>query len=346
MKPLLLAAILIPAMSEAAQNYSAERLTVDGVEIVRLRDAARNTEVSIAPAIGNIAFDMKVNGKSILWSPVRNLAEWKAKPAQMLGNPLLSPWANRLDQDAFFANGKKYTLNRELNNYRHDAFNQPIHGLVTFTDHWKVVDLASDADSAWITSRLEAWRYPDWMAQFPFAHTLELTYRLHAGTLEVRTTVENLSAETMPLSLAHHTYYQIPGVPRDDWSVRIPAKEHVTLSKTLVPTGDRTSFPASQPLALRGTQLDDVYTSLERNGEGMAEFSLAGGSSKITVLFGPKYYVGVVYAPPGREFMCFEPMAGITNAFNLAHDGKYNQLQTIPPGAKWTESFWITPSGF
>jgi aldose 1-epimerase len=50
----------------------------------------------------------------------------------------------------------------------------------------------------------------------------------------------------------------------------------------------------------------------------------------------------VVYAPKGQEFICFEPMAAITNAFNLAHAGLYKELQSIPPGASWTESFWLS----
>ena len=56
----------------------------------------------------------------------------------------------------------------------------------------------------------------------------------------------------------------------------------------------------------------------------------------------------MVYAPrgAGREFLCFEPMSGITNAFNLSHRGAYRDLQTIPAGGEWRESYWIRPSGF
>ena len=39
-------------------------------------------------------------------------------------------------------------------------------------------------------------------------------------------------------------------------------------------------------------------------------------------------------------------MSGITNAFNLAHLGIYKDLQTIPAGQAWEESYWIRPSGF
>jgi hypothetical protein len=47
-----------------------------------------------------------------------------------------------------------------------------------------------------------------------------------------------------------------------------------------------------------------------------------------------------------REVECFEPMTGLTNGFNLAHEGIYKNLQSVAPGGKWTESFWIHPSGF
>jgi hypothetical protein len=41
-----------------------------------------------------------------------------------------------------------------------------------------------------------------------------------------------------------------------------------------------------------------------------------------------------------------EPMAAITNGINMAHEGKYPDLQTIPAGRKWSESFWIRATGF
>jgi hypothetical protein len=49
-------------------TYSARRETVDGMEIVRLSDSASRTEVLIAPASGNMAYEMLVGGRNILWS--------------------------------------------------------------------------------------------------------------------------------------------------------------------------------------------------------------------------------------------------------------------------------------
>ena len=59
--------------------------------------------------------------------------------------------------------------------------------------------------------------------------------------------------------------------------------------------------------------------------------------------FGQNYRVAVVFAPPGRDYICFEPMAAVTNAFNLAHQGRYTDWHTLPPGGEWRESFWVQP---
>jgi aldose 1-epimerase len=336
--------LLVSAMTNAG-NYSAEQIRVDGIEVVRLTDRAHNTEVSVVPSIGNNAYEMNVGGKNIFWSPYQSLKELKDKPVQ-LGNPFLAPWANRIDGDAFWANGKKYLFNPDLNNFRYGANHKPIHGLLVYASEWKVVDVTADANSARVTSRLEFWRRPDWMAQFPFAHTITTTYRLRGGALEVETTIENLSSEAMPLSLGYHTYYRLSDSPRDDWKIHVGARDHMILSDALIPTGERKPVTLADPQALRDFKLDDVFAGLMRDSEGRAEFWVQGKDQKIRVLFGRKFDVGVVFAPPGRDFVCFEPMVGITNAFNLSHAGLYKDLQSIPPGGTWKESFWIIPEGF
>ena len=52
-------------------------------------------------------------------------------------------------------------------------------------------------------------------------------------------------------------------------------------------------------------------------------------------------------APPTTKgFIAFEPMVGITNALNLAQKGIYKELQVIPAGGSWEESFWVTTKGY
>lgn len=337
-------ALIAPLMSQAA-NYSAKKAVVDGVETVQLSDATHKTEVTVVPSIGNIGYRMMVNGKNVFWVPYENLGDMKAKPA-MGGAPFLGPWANRLGQDSFYANGKLYHLNPGLANFQRDANQKPIHGLLRFSPLWRVAKLEADEHAAWVTSRLEFWKYPELMAQFPFAHVIEMTYRLSNGSLEVETTLENLATEPMPVGIGFHPYFQIHDAPRDEWRVHVAARDKYTLSPQLIPKGGSTPLTIADPLPLKGTQLDDVFGNLKRGADGRAVFSVEGKREKVTVSYGPKYTVAVVYAPPGRSFICFEPMSAITDAFNLAQSGAYKELQSIPPGGKWTESFRVSASGF
>ena len=66
--------LLLPVMSNAA-NYTARKSSDHGLETVVLTDAAHKTEVAIAPSFGNMAYQMKVNGKDALFLPVPNLGE-------------------------------------------------------------------------------------------------------------------------------------------------------------------------------------------------------------------------------------------------------------------------------
>ena len=313
-----------------AANYTAEKISAEGGEAVRLGDAAKGVVVSISPGAGNKIYALSVHGKEILASG---------------GIPFLAPWANRLDQDAFWANGKKYILNPGLNAVRYDNNHLPIHGLLDKAV-WTVTGLKANKDHAEVTAELQFWRHPDWMAQFPFAHKITMTHRLHEGVLEVETKIDNLSDDAMPISVGYHPWFQLSGIPRDEWKLHLAARKHVKLSKTKIPTGEDEPISFPNPLALKSVQLDDILGDLVRDEHGQATFSIDGNGPKISVIFGPKYRNAVVYAPPGREVVCIEPMSGPTNAFNLAHEGKYPDLQSVPPRGAWQESFRIQAEGF
>ncbi len=335
---------MLPVMTQAA-DYAAERLTVDGVEVIRLAHSPSRTEVLIAPSFGNNSYEMTVRGKRVFWSPVKTLGERMAR-STFAGNPFLAPWANRLDQDAFFANGRKYVLNPDLGNFRRDGNGKPIHGLLAYAKEWQVAALRADNSGAEVTSRLEFSRWPAYAAQFPFAHTIEMTYRLRETTLEVETVIENHATEPMPVAVGYHPYFQVNDAPRDEWSVHVAARDQVVLSNLLIPTGEVKPAQLAEWNPLAGRQFDDVFTTLTRGADGRATFKLRGKTEEVHVVYGPKYTVAVVYAPPGRGFVCFEPMSAPTNALNLAHAGLYKDLQSIPAGGRWQESFWIRATGF
>lgn len=330
--------------------FTAEQITVDGVSVVRLADSVRGIEVSILPSIGNMAYELKVNGKNLLFFPDMKLSEFQQKPMQS-GIPFMGPWANRIDGDGFWANGKKYSFNMSLGNIFSDANGLPIHGLLSNSKLWIVTDVGADAQSAFATSKLEFWKYPDLMAQWPFAHEYEMTYRLADGALEVKTTVSNMGTDPMPLAIGFHPYYRIPDIPRDQWALNMPGSQAVPVDDRLIPTGEFKATDLPNPFPLKGRTLDNGFTGLERDAEGRAIFAIASGQSRIEVLFGPGYPVAVIWlpaSPPGRafDFICIEPMTGVTNAMNLNHAGKYPELQIVPAGGEWSGSFWIRAEGF
>jgi aldose 1-epimerase len=209
-----------------------------------------------------------------------------------------------------------------------------------------VTETGADASGAWVTSRLEFWRHPDLMANWPFAHEYEMTYRLAGGELETTVAVRNLSSDEMPVSIGFHPYFRIPGVARAECMAHIPARSAVAVDGRLCATGELRPNSLPDPTPLADRVLDDGFTDLIAGSDGNATFWLEGGGRRIEVAFGPKWQVGVVYSPFGQEFVCFEPMAAVTNGVNLASEGKYPALQMLAPGQVWSESFRVRALGF
>ena len=339
--------LIMPAVTLAAGRYTAEKATDHGVEVIRLKDANLGVEVSIVPSIGNRAYELKVHEKNLLYFPAQDLAAFKnSRRPGLNGIPFLAPWANRISGGGFWADNKRYLFNSDVGSVHVSSDGIAIHGMLTASPLWEVVGVSADEKSAHVTSRLPFWKYPELMANWPFAHEYEMTYTLADGSLQVSTTVKNLSAEAMPVVLGFHPYFNIPNVPRAEWTAHIAARKHVETDSRLVATGQLTASNLPNQVSLKNHLFDDGFTDLVRDNDGHATFSVQAGDKSIQVVYGPKYQVAVVYAPPGQSYICFEPMTAITDGVNLAHDGKYSELETVAPGAAWQESFWVRFRGF
>ena len=382
----VIAVLLSVAVDAQAQaRYSAKQTG----DIVQLRDSRTDTTVSVMTTVSN-AYEMVVKGQNLIRMPFATVDDFRARPG-LNGIPLLAPFANRLDEPAFYANGKKYNFDMELGNVRGTI---PIHGFLSNTKDWKLVEAKADGKSAWVTNKLDFYRNPQWMKQFPFAHTLEMTYRLVDGVLEVKTVIENLSLEPMPVAIGFHPYFQLTDSTREDWVLSVGAKTHWLLADNKIPTGETESadkfFTNRKAAALKDLDLDHVFGDLERDAQGRAVVSVKGKTQQLDVLLGPNFRAIVLYspnpanargggggrgggrgaapaapatAPPtpsepslpltgakdtvtNRGFIAIEPMVGITDSMNLAQKALYKELQSVPPGGKWQESFWLRPSGF
>ncbi len=413
--PLAAALLCITALPAAAQRYTAKQ---DG-DVIALADNTAKMNVEVVASLGK-AWKIQVNGQNL----VRTSATLEAFVANsgLNGMPLLAPFANRLDETGFYANGKKYDFDLGLGNVRGPI---PGTGYVNGSKAWQLVEFKADGKSAWVTCKLDFYKIPEFIKQFPFAHTITLTYRVSDGTLEVHTRLDNLSTQPMPAVIGFHPIYELPDGNRDDWTVSVDAKTHWIEIPQRLPTGEtqpiENFFNADKDrtaIHLKNYALiDDVFTDLVRDANGRATMRLQYNGKELDETLGPKFKTvllwstplgagggggfggggrggsgggrggpggpggggrggglaapptpsgpfpidpaqGVKIAPPAvplaagatpstmKGFIAFEPMAGITNALNLAQKGTYKELQTIPPGGSWEESFWITTKGY
>jgi aldose 1-epimerase len=392
---MMLAACARPA---AAQRYTAKQ---EG-DLIELADTTAQMNVSVVWNMCN-AWRIQVKGKDLVRTAAA-LADFQARPG-FNGMPILAPFANRLDETAFYANGKKYNFDLELGNVRGPI---PSTGYVNGSKAWQLVEAKADQRSAWVSCRLDFYKNPLFMAQFPFAHTITMTYRVSDGALEVHTRLDNLSTDPMPAVIGFHPIFELPDGNRNDWTVSLDAKTHWIEIPQRLPTGETQpieSFFGSDRTAIQLKKyalIDDVFTDLIRDANGRATMKLMYSGKELHVSLGPKFKTvlawstplaggggggrggagrgagqaapaappapsgpfpvdpaqGVKVAPPAvpptegapapttKGFIAFEPMVAITNALNLAHKGVYKELQSIPPGGSWEESFWITTKGY
>ena len=317
LKHLSAIAIVLTLASPAAAQYAARR----NADTIQLEDTKNKTVVSIIPSRGNLTSGMNVNGHDVLRSN---------------GIPFLAPWANRLDEQAFWANGKRYAFDMTLGNVNG---NNPSQGFLGRTDQWQVVELKADGKSAWVTSRLDVYKQPMWMKQWPFAHVIEMTHRLQDGVLQVQTTLTNMSAEPMPATIGFHPYYRLDDSPRDQWTIAVPTKTHWLLANTKVATGETEPgdqfFPNGQG-QLKDYNLDDVFSDLTRDAEGRAHIFLKGsGMQQLEIVHGPNFKAMVVWSPnplnTGRAASCCLPAQGAVHSPLLLQARR--QLRRTPRAA-------------
>ena len=285
--------VVLPA---AAQRYTAKQ---DG-DVITLADNVAKMHVPVVTSMGK-PWQIQVNGQNLVrTSP--SLAAFMANPG-LNGMPLLAPFANRLDETAFYANGKKYNFDLELGNVRGPI---PSTGFVNGSKQWQLVAFKADGKSAWVTCRLDFYKIPQYMKQFPFAHTITLTYRISEGTLEVHTRLDNLSDEPMPAVIGFHPIYELPDGTRDDWTVSVDAKTHWIEIPERLPTGEtqpiESFFNADKSrtaIKLKNYALvDDVFTDLVRDANGRATMRVMYKGKELDEALGPKFKTVLLWSTP------------------------------------------------
>jgi aldose 1-epimerase len=277
-------------------------------------------EATFSPANGMVCSSLRHRGEELLGE--RRGLDVYVEAGKTMGIPLLHPWANRLGGFSYSVDGVDVELARDSPQLRLEEHGLPIHGLVSALHEWEVVR-AGDGP-------LVAGRDVSGLAEFPFDHRVEVEASLSADRLTLTTTVTPLGDRPVPISFGYHPYFVLPGVPRAQWRVELPVREHLLLDADQIPTGERE--PAGDldgPLGSR--TFDDGYTV----DEAGATFVLSGGGRRISVEFEQGYPFAQVFAPSVEDVVCFEPMTAPADA--LRHDPR-----TVAPGESFSARFSVS----
>jgi aldose 1-epimerase len=241
------------------------------------------------------------------------------------GITLLHPWANRLARDAFSFGGVRARIDPADASSAHDVNGLPIHGLAARPGAWRFEDSTPQRAVA----RLD---WPGDAPAFPFPHTLRVTFALRAGRLEITTILTPARGGVpVPIAFGWHPYLRLPGTPRGDWRLALPARRHLTLDGLGLPTGAHRDEPADER-ALAHRTFDDGFDQLAPG----AWFGLRDAHRRIRLRLLDGYPVAQVYAPASADVVSLEPMTAPVNALVSGRG-----LRCAAPGEEFRATFAI-----
>ena len=272
------------------------------MHIVTLQDPSSELEAQFVPDAGMIGISLIDSGVELLGQR-RGLDAYVAN-GKTMGIPILYPWANRLGANTYTAEDTTVTLTAGEHGVRTDPNGLPIHGVLAAYPNWRVTHESANE----LTAEVD-FGDQDLLASFPFPHRLALTVSLFERTLRLRTSVTPSGDKAVPLCFGFHPYLRLPDAPRDQWIIETPRLRHLKLDERGLPTGETTLQPATTE-ALGDKAFDDGYDEV---AEG-AVFAVSGGGRRIEVHFEQGYPAAQVFAPPGEDVVCFEPMTAPTDA--------------------------------
>ncbi len=299
-----------------------------GWEVLRLRCTQTGTgpgltQIQLAPEQGCNLFSLRVDDVDYMVD-----LEEESGALKLLGTPILYPMPNRVRDGRFAFEGRDFTF---------PPNNGPnfIHGLVR-DRAWQMDDAILSRDSASLTGRFRCRPASDAYALFPIANTLEVTFRLSPGAVQLYFAVHNDDTRwSLPFGLAIHPYFRIVG-ERRDVRVQAPAT-HRMEAVDLLPTGrlielDGGERDLRQPRPLEGLDVDDVYWGMKPNQPQVIYYDALG--KKLTLRASELFTHSVVYTPQGKPYLCMENQSCSTDAHNLYAQGLQDaaHLTVLEPG--------------
>ncbi len=313
---------------------------------VRLHDDEGSLEVTFVLGANMLGCSLRHRGEELLAQ--RAGVDAYAERGKTMGIPLLYPWANRLAGFDYTAAGRTVAVPHDPLRVALDGNGLPIHGVIGGRLAWELEDglgeniegaAAPNGEGAHagtgqsLTARL-SWSdaKPELFEVFPFRHDLIYRVRLAPGRLEIELTVEACGADAVPVAFGFHPYLSLPGVPREEWQIEMPAMRGLELDSLQIPVAGGEVVPARR-FALGESEFDDGFEAVSEP----ARFVAAAGGRRISLELLRGYPCAQIYSPAGAQFICFEPMTAPANALRSARG-----LRLLAPGERFSAAFAVS----
>lgn len=322
-----------------APHPGASRVRYADESCVLLRSAS--FEAKLLPRVGGncISFDDLERRFRYLRTPSEDdLDAFRSYPARW-GIPILFP-PNRTADGRFTINGRSYRFpinEPENGNHLHGPF---------LTIPWKVQDLGTDGDTAYVLLEQDVDQHHPVFEMIPHRFRLSLRYSLSSSGLKQDVTIKNRSEAPLPGMLGFHTALRTPfaaGSSPDDCRVRVPINQRWECNDRLLPTGKLLELTTREKeLATRGIppqheRWSSYYSAADtENGRRQATVSDLRIGSQLVYEVASAFSQWVLWNDDAEsEFFCAEPQTCTPNAANLDVPREQTGLFLIEPGEVW-----------
>lgn len=318
-------------------RYVVDRIDVGDIEAYVLRDNTTKAEARIATGLGNNCYSFRIRANDEwldLIDPPPDLATLKDEPTRY-GNPILFPFPNRIRGGRFTFEGREYIFDKA------PGTPNSIHGLLLNQPYQ--VESVDTAAGASIVCCLDSREFPAVTRQYPLPFEICITHTLIETTLTLDINIRNIGDSNMPMGFGIHPYFRLPLSSKSSPErclITVPASRRWELEE-LLPTGEISDleadadFRSGKPLA--GRQFDDVLTGVALSDDvSRCVINDLDAGIRMVLESDPQFRELVVYTPPNRPSICFEPYTCPTDAVNLQARGIDAGVIVLEPGATFS----------
>ena len=333
-------------------TYSVDSKTVDGFQVYALRED-RKAVAEIAPGLGNNCYAFRVadtrsgpeGGNWLnLIDPPPDLTTLQDHP-DIYGIPVLFPFPNRVRGGTWRFEGETYQFDKPAESPT------SIHGLL-LNRPYQVQSHVADDNGAALVCTLDSRDFSDIGRQYPFPFRIRITYALKDAVLSMGVSIQNTGRRNMPMGFGIHPYFRV-GLSSDANAsaalIKVPAPTYWELDADSVPTGRR--LAAIDALDLRdgrpfaGLTLDHVFTDVQMETDGVSRCAIENRDTGhgLVMESDGQFRELVVYTPPGRDVICFEPYTCPTDAINLEAKGIAAGVIVLAPDEAFSATVRFVP---